>query len=241
MDIVTTKEVDYLTEDPPLRGQNYVCLSFISPEDVIKKKDVYFFEEFLKNFSSEMNEFFDNLSIKYKDEVDVVKSIKERYGYIFDREKIHDEYQFFATDNGNVLDKIYFEKNNFQTCIRGIKVRGVFDTMREADIRCQVLKKIDPNHNVYVAQTGVWCPWSPNPNEITDQDYSESHLNTLMKNYKENQDKKDLFYEERKREMQFIKTKDTLQKEDPWSASKSVEDVSSSDKEISIDIEQLTI
>jgi hypothetical protein len=114
------------------------------------------------------------------------------------------------------LDKLYTENNNYQTCIRGLKVRGVFDTMREADIRCQVLKKVDPYHNVYIAQAGVWCPWSPNPNDIEDQKFAESHLNTLMHNYKENQDKKDIFYEERKRELQFIKTKDTLNKSDPW-------------------------
>jgi hypothetical protein len=29
-----TKEIDYLTEDTPLPGQNWVCLSFLSPEGV---------------------------------------------------------------------------------------------------------------------------------------------------------------------------------------------------------------
>jgi len=29
-----TKEIDYLTEDKPLSGQNWVCLSFLSPEGV---------------------------------------------------------------------------------------------------------------------------------------------------------------------------------------------------------------
>jgi DNA repair exonuclease SbcCD ATPase subunit len=29
-----TKEIDYLTEDKPLPGQNWVCLSFLSPEGV---------------------------------------------------------------------------------------------------------------------------------------------------------------------------------------------------------------
>lgn len=30
----TYKKVDYLDEDPPLRGQNWVCVSFLSPEGV---------------------------------------------------------------------------------------------------------------------------------------------------------------------------------------------------------------
>lgn len=222
MSLVTTKEVDCLDQDPPLRGQNYVCLSFISPEDVIKKKEVFFFEEFLTDFSSEMNEFFANLAEKYKDQADVVRSIKERYGYIFDKEKLFNEYSYFINNKGSSLDKLYYEKNGFQTSIRGIKVRGVFDSIREAEIRCQVLKKLDPHHNVYVAQTGVWCPWSPNPNDIEDQHFAETHLNTLMKNYKDNQTKKDLFYEERKRELQFTNTKKEIENEDPWMAKNEV-------------------
>ena len=220
MELTTTKEQDYLDQDPPLRGQNYVCLSFISPEDVIKKKEIFYFEEFMKNFSKEMNEFFDRLGEKYKEEIDVVRSIKERYGYVFDSDKMNNEYSYFLNDNESSLNRIYYETNNYQTSIRGLKVRGVFDTMREAEIRCQVLKKIDAQHNVYVAQTGVWCPWSPNPNDIEDQQYAETHLNTLMKNYKDNQDKKDIFYEERKRELQFIKTKDALKEKDAWTVAK---------------------
>mgnify|MGYP003353674266 CR=1 FL=1 len=32
--LVSTKEVDYLDEDKPIRSQNYCCLSFLSPESV---------------------------------------------------------------------------------------------------------------------------------------------------------------------------------------------------------------
>lgn len=223
--LVSTNEVDYLEADPALRGQNFVCLSFISPEDVIKKKEAYFFEEFIKNFSDDMTEFFDRLSEKYVDELDVIRSIKERYTYIFNKSSIYDEYQYFLNDKSAPLEQLYYEQNQFQTTIRGLKVRGVFDTMREADIRCQVLKKMDPVHNVFVAQVGMWCPWSPNPNDIEDQQYAETHLNTLMKNYKDNQNKKDIFYEERKRELQLIKTKKTLEGDDPWIANKSGEEV----------------
>ena len=43
------KEV-YLEADKEIPGQHYVCLSFISPNDVLKNKDVYFFSEFLKDY-----------------------------------------------------------------------------------------------------------------------------------------------------------------------------------------------
>lgn len=217
--LVSVKEADFLDEDPPLRAQNYVCLSFISPEDVIKEKSHYQFEKFIQNLSNDMNGFFKQLSEKYPDDVDGLKMIKERYNCVFNPESIKDEFDFFIVNNPQI-DKEYYEKNNYQTNIRGIKVRGVFDTLREAEIRSQVLKKIDGKFNVYVAQVGVWCPWSPNPDDIQNQEYAESHLNTLMKNYKENLDKKDEFYEERKQELQTLKVKEKIEETDPWLANK---------------------
>ena len=146
--LISVKDEDFLDEDPVLRGQNYVCLSFISPEDVIKRKDVFMFEKFLTHFSGDMVELFDNLSKTYPDDIDKIKMIQERYNGLFKSETLQDELQFFLANNPN-LEREYHEKNDFQTSIRGIKVRGVFDTIREAEIRSQVLKKLDNKFNVY--------------------------------------------------------------------------------------------
>ncbi len=218
--LVSVKEMDFLDQDPPLRGQNFVCLSFISPEDVIKRKDCYFFEEFMKDITVDMNDFFDKLMEKYEEDAGTLKTIKERYSYLFNKDHIVDEYNFFINKKGSLLEDDYFKQNNFQTSIRGLKVRGVFDTLREAEIRSQVLKKLDDKFNVYVAQVGCWCPWSPNPEEIDQQEYAETQLNTMMKHYKENQDKKDLFYQERKRDLQFSKTKTKIEEDDAWLTNK---------------------
>ena len=32
---------DYLDEDKPIPGQKYVCLSFVSPENVLEDKKLY--------------------------------------------------------------------------------------------------------------------------------------------------------------------------------------------------------
>jgi hypothetical protein len=218
--LIPVKEEDFLDQDPPLRGQNFVCLSFLSPEEILKQKDVYFFEQFLTEFSKDMIEFFDKLGEKYKEDIDVLKMIKDRYSYIFESKSLQEEYQYFTNSRSAELEALFHEKNNFQTSIRGLKVRGVFDSMKEAEVRSQVLKRMDNKFNVYVAQVGCWCPWSPNPDDITDQEYAETNLNTLMKNYKENQDKKDMFFEERKRDLQFLKTKEKLEEKDNWLANK---------------------
>jgi hypothetical protein len=215
-ELIPVKDADFLEQDPPLRGQNYVCLSFLSPEELLKRKDVFFFERFLQNFSDDMNDFFGKMLDKYTEEKDLLNTIKDRYKYIFDPKNIQQEYQYYQNSNSASLESEFHEQSNFQTSIRGIKVRGVFDTLREAEVRAQVLKRLDDKFHVYVAQVGCWCPWSPNPDDIAEQEYAETHLNTLMKNYKENQEKKDVFFEERKRELQFNKTKATLEENDAW-------------------------
>lgn len=41
---------DFLTEDAPISGQNFCLLSFLSPENVLKNKNIAFFSAFLENF-----------------------------------------------------------------------------------------------------------------------------------------------------------------------------------------------
>lgn len=48
-DVEEKKEV-YLEADKEIPGQHYCCLSFISPQKILKNKDVYFFSEFLKDY-----------------------------------------------------------------------------------------------------------------------------------------------------------------------------------------------
>ena len=45
-----TKYVDLLEEDKPIANQKFVCVSFVSPEKILKKKNVYYFQEFLKTW-----------------------------------------------------------------------------------------------------------------------------------------------------------------------------------------------
>jgi hypothetical protein len=71
----------------------------------------------------------------------------------------------------------------------------VYDTNKEAQVRAQVLRKRDPNFHVYVGQVGYWLPYDPDADDIDVQEYQESHLNELMKGYKQNRDQIDSVYE----------------------------------------------
>jgi hypothetical protein len=41
---------DFLEEDPEIRSQKFVLLSFLSPENVLEKKDEFFFGEFVRQY-----------------------------------------------------------------------------------------------------------------------------------------------------------------------------------------------
>ena len=61
-----------------------------------------------------------------------------------------------------------------------------------------MLQKVD---NSFSCLVGViyWLPWDPNPNNIEEQEYLNKDLR-LNKEYNKNQTKRDMFYEEQKRE-----------------------------------------
>ena len=223
---VSTKEHDYLDEDKQIRGQNYVLLSFISPEDVIVNKEAYYFSKFLTQFGKDMNTLFDGIKSKFPESKDMIDSIQNNHKYLSDLNELNEQYKFFKSVNSSEIEADYHRDNNFQTTVRGIKVRGTFDTVEEAKNRSEFLKKIDNKFDIFIAQVGCWCPWSPNPNDLNDQEYSESQLNTLMKKYKENMDSKDDVFEQRKNvnissrpngdTSDVSELADNLSKVDPW-------------------------
>ena len=53
------KLVDLLDEDRPIAEQKFACLSFVSPEYIIKNKNLFLFESFLEeyNFNKSMEKF----------------------------------------------------------------------------------------------------------------------------------------------------------------------------------------
>jgi len=233
--LVSTKEIDYLDEDKPIRSQNYCLLSFLSPETTLVNKEVYYFSKFLTKFGNDMKSLLDNLENKYPDSKELVETIRVNHSYLFESKELDEQYKFYKSINSEEIEKDFHRENNFQTSIRGIKVRGVFDTIEEAKNRCEFLKKVDNKFDIFIGQVGCWCPWSPNPNELENQEYSETQLNTLMKQYKKNMEERDEVFEKRKTDV-LNKTKkgedlaENLSEEDPWSKRKAEEPPSTSEE-----------
>ena len=97
------------------------------------------------------------------------------------------------------IKKILIHNLIFQTSVRGVKVRGTYDTLKEAQVRAKVLQRRDPNFHVFVGQVGYWLPWDPEADNVSGQEYAESHLNRVVEQYNKNREGVDILYEEEKR------------------------------------------
>jgi len=203
------KYVDLLEEDKPISGQKFVCVSFISPENVLKQKEHFYFEEFLKDFDmtksvKKFTQFLNFIGYKYnlkfekltEDFNEYLKSESET----FDSNYVKDAYKNFVDANEERLENDFSEAQNFQTSTRGIKIRGSYSTQGEAELRCKLLREVDPNHNVFVGPVGMWMPWEPDAYKTGRVEYLEEQLNQLMSEKIKNEEYAKVEFDKRVRE-----------------------------------------
>ena len=163
------KLVDLLDEDKPIAEQKFCCLSFVSPENEIKNKKLFMFESFLKeyDFNKSMEKFIQFVNyISFKYSINSEEIVTEFKTFVESErpsltKSCEDDYKTFLDNNEDRLEKVFNEKHNFQTSVRGLKVRGVFPSQQEAELRCKMLREADPNHDVYVGPVGIWVPFHP--------------------------------------------------------------------------------
>ena len=192
---------DFLDVDTDIPGQKFAVLSFLSPENVLKKKEAYFFSEFMK-WVCDQSEFLDHV---------VLKGDKTKLNY----NALKDKYDDFIYAKDEELEAKFHEMENFRTTVRGVKVRGVYATQREAEVRAKVLQRLYKRDNIFVGPVGYWLPWDPNPDKVENVEYLEPELNNLMKLYKQNAAKRDIHYAEVKEEMMNRKLTEKKEGEAP--------------------------
>ena len=215
------KYIDLLDEDKSIAGQKFVCLSFISPEEILKQKNMYFFEHFIKkwDFSKSMEKFTQFLNfLSFKYNIDFEKITTDLQEFTKDEKDtlikttIEDDYKNFMDENEENLEKEFDTSHKFQTSIRGIKVRGAFPTQQEAELRAKMLRQNDPNHDVYVGPVGIWVPFHPEAYKTGRVEYMEETLNELMSEKKKNEEKAKDEFENRVKEAKQKAIEDNKQK-----------------------------
>ena len=204
-----SKYVDVLDEDKPIAGQKFTCISFISPESIIKKRELYFFEQFVKQWEptksvDKFAQFLHFLSYKYSLSFDVLNAdfvdfCKDENGRLVVT-SVPDDYKNFVDAHETKLEERYNSEHNFQTSVRGVKVRGAFPTQEEAEMRCKMLREVDPNHDVYVGPVGMWLPVHPEAYKTGRVEYMEEDLNQLMQEKTKNEASAKVEFDKRVRE-----------------------------------------
>lgn len=190
------KYVDLLEEDKPITGQKFVCVSFISPEKILKQKEAFFFQEFLKrwDFNKSMEKFVQFLNfVSFKYSLTFEDLTTDFHEFITEEkekmitESFEDDYKTFVDKCEEELESAFNKKHNFQTCTRGLKIRGSYSTQEEAELRCKMLREVDPNHDILVGPVGVWMPWDPEAYKTGKVEYLEEELNQLMSEKNKNE------------------------------------------------------
>jgi len=224
---------DFLEEDAEIAGQKFCLLSFLSPEKVLAKKDIFMFNRFLQtyefqsrtksiesyliktatSFNAKLDKEADSLlnqdlsgaaDICRQSKIRVDTLMDEFHEYVKKNErelkesKLKEAYDDFMFANKTKLEDEFYTENEFRTTVRGLKVRGVYSSQSEAVVRSKKLQRQDPLHNIFVGEIGKWLPWDPEPTEVTEQEYAEEQLNSLMKKYKENEDQREQFQREQR-------------------------------------------
>jgi hypothetical protein len=190
--------IDLCDEDTAIAGQKFVCMSFVSPEKILKKREIFIFDEFVKqwDFAKSMEKFNDFLQfISYKYNLkpdDLMKNyddFKTEEESKLKESSTEDDYKNFLDKHEDRINADFNREHAFQTSVRGLKVRGVFPTQEEAEMKCKKLREMDPHHDIYVGPVGMWIPWDPDAYKTGRMEYMEEQLNALHKSKLENEEK----------------------------------------------------
>ena len=184
-------------------------MSFVSPDKVLKQKEIFYFEEFLKNwdFNKSMEKFLQFVNfVSYKYNIsfeDINKDLKDfvqEEKNNLSKSNLADDYKTYLDNNESDLQQNFDLQNSFQTNTRGLKIRGVYPTQEEAELRCKMLREMDPNHDIMVGPVGVWMPWDPEAYKTGRVEYMEEELNQLMHEKQKNETNAKTEFEQRVKE-----------------------------------------
>lgn len=203
------KYIDLLEEDKPIANQKFVCVSFVSPEKILKDKHLFYFEKFLKEWEfsktvEKYRQFMNFIAYKYNVSFDALSSDLDEFCTeekdMLKNGTLEDDFKTFIDNSEEALQSTFDKDHQFQTSVRSVKIRGVYPTQEEAELRCKMLREADPNHDVYVGPVGMWMPWEPEAYKTGRVEYLEDELNQLMHEKTKNDKRDKEAFEKRLRE-----------------------------------------
>ena len=201
---------DELDEDPAFSGAKFVGISFLSPEKILKKRELFYFEQFVKiwDFNKSMikyNDFLQFMTVKYNLKVDNVIAdyrdfLKEEEARLKE-ESVYDDFKSYVEKHEETLLQQFNKENGFQTSVRGIKIRTpTYASLEEAEEMVRKVRERDPTHDIYIGQVGKWMPWDPDAYKTGRMEFLEPELNQLHHEKSKNEARAKQEFEQRVRD-----------------------------------------
>jgi len=200
------KYVDLCDEDAPIAGQKFACMSFVSPEKILKKRELFLFDQFVHqwDFTKSLSKFFDFLHfMAYKYNLKIDDLVGDFNDFAKEEEikiksvSVEDDYKNFLDKQEDTLTQQFQKEHAFQTSTRGLKIRGVYPTQEEAENRCKKLRETDPHHDIFVGPVGIWVPWDPDAYKTGRVEFMEEELNQLHQEKLKNEERAKQEFEQR--------------------------------------------
>jgi hypothetical protein len=218
---MTEKYADLLTVDRPIAGQEFVVMSFCSPEKILKQKELYFFEQFVKtwDFTKSMEKFIQFVNfVSFKYKIPIEKLTVDFEEFVSEEKKtltgssVEDDYKNFLDNKEEEMQKQFDKDHNFRTNVRAVKCGGTFPTYEEAEFRAKVLGEQDNSVDIFVGPVGTWLIMHPDPDKTSNSAFYNDELNRLFHEKKKNQEKAKQEFDARVREAKRKAIQDNIEK-----------------------------
>jgi hypothetical protein len=189
------KYADLLFEYPEVSGQQWGVYSFISPEREIRRREMFMFEQFVRQWSyttsvTAFSEFMQFMSVKHAIPIeslqaDLAEFIADKTNNLASLD-VSDEFTGYVETHFEKLDEKYEKKHGFETSVRGFAAIGNFSTEEKAGEHARKIREINSDHDILVTKNFHWVPFDPDRYRIANVDYLNPELNRLHQEKKEN-------------------------------------------------------
>lgn len=198
---------DLLYTVTPMQGCKWAAFSIVSPENIVKKREMFFFEQFARRWDliksmSKFSIFLEFMATKYginKEslEVDFTEFITaEKETLLNISAEVEDDYKTFIDQNYKQLDKQFKAKHPTEPfTTRGLRIYGCADS--DEDIKAyktQIYAENEGNeqsdifsHDILTGPCGFWMPFDENARGTEREEYQEPELNRLMHEKEKNE------------------------------------------------------
>jgi hypothetical protein len=188
---------DVLSVDKPLAGQLFGVFQFLSPEKIIKDKERFFFDAFIRQWDLnhslvKFEAFIQFVAFKYHLSAeslihDLEEFVEEEKAEWVKTASCENDYKTFLDREETRLQAEYTKKHKFQTNVRGVKNSGNFPSQEEAEFRARLLRSQGADNDVCVGPVGTWLTWDPEAYKTGRVEYLEEELNQLMHEKEKNE------------------------------------------------------